>query len=81
MIERERAKDLIIHPDKWTQWPFLPLVEGQGLTTKLGFLLDDPGDPYTVWAGNIFDFPVVVVDKLDKFDTLEELLNSDWEVN
>jgi len=76
----EKDREMITHPDRWPQWPMLPLVEGQLPNVKCGILVDNSEDPYSVWNGNMCD-PLQIMDKWDDFETLEELLASNWRVD
>jgi len=70
-------------PDKWPQWPFLPLKRyiGSGLETAFLFnegLVGKTKEPVVLYIGNIFA-PNEAVGK--KFSTLQDILDEGWVVD
>jgi hypothetical protein len=95
-IKARRAgpRDLqyFVNPDRWPQWPFLPLIrpslEGR---TQCGILYDARGASgsygfsTTVFLSNLFALPRREADFLAlprlSYDTLDELADDGWSVD
>ncbi|RPJ04008.1 MAG: hypothetical protein EHM36_11420 [Deltaproteobacteria bacterium] len=78
--EKERLSiDLMIDPDKWPMWPFLPLKRRQDNET--GFLYSS-GDTFTVYHGNVFNPPKNLdLATKDVYGSFKEILAAGWEVD
>ncbi len=72
--------DLIHHPDKWSNWPFLPLKRtvANPAEPRIGLLAQGLGP--TVIFGNIF-MPVKAETPRKTYPSFQAILDDGWEVD
>jgi hypothetical protein len=84
MIMPKEELDMMKNPNKWPQWPVLPLIrrtrgESPGYE---GILFDDPKVRFTVYHGNIFmDLGHLESCPQKVYASFEEILADGWAVD
>lgn len=87
--KRMRDLDTIKNPDVWAMWPFLPVKNKTNKTLPkepdglypLATMLAEEGPPYKLYNVNIFNMPKELPEPKWTYQTVEEMLDSGWEVD
>jgi hypothetical protein len=74
---RELERAMILAPERWPQWPRLPLTRrNSDAAEDVGYLVAGLG--LQVFLGNIFDLPATP--NVERFVTIDELLMQ-WRID
>jgi len=87
MTKTKDDRSFIQNPNRWPQWPFLPIKRrDKTLANKnLGILCDTEDSKIIVYHVNLFDLPKVSLSDPSipktNYDSIDALLIDDWEVD
>ncbi len=80
--EYERHRSMMLNPERWPAWPYLPLKRRTKAGIRTAVLVAAPRDGRTVAfvVGNIFMVDQVTLDGVEK-RTVESVLADGWVVD
>ncbi len=82
---KEQDKLIIRDPNKWPQWPYLPVKKHLRYELKCGVIIEDGAKDVTIYMTNLFNLPKTSAEfkalPQVKYNSVDELLNDGWEVD